>query len=214
MPSQLAVVSGRHLRPDYVGAINEQATNLPAVYAQRERAAYQDRMIAAEEERLRRETQLARDRLAFERDQAQKGNLIGVGNVGLQYVMNRKAKAAGVNDVINAEGAVKTGTPAGLDSGSGAATTTANAGFFSAAGAGDVGNWVSAAKDWGAWGMSALTGATVGADLGEEYIPFGGKKERRAMGGAAAGAAMGYLATGSPYVAAIAGILGGLGGLL
>jgi hypothetical protein len=59
-----------------------------------------------------------------------------------------------------------------------------------------------------------IVGSSVGRDMGRNYLPFGGRRERGAIGGALGGGLTGYaLSGGNPYAAALSAVIGGLGGL-
>jgi len=216
---QFSAVIGRRIRPKYVDMINAQTPYLYGKYRLREDKAFRDKEFALEEEKFESDTAFSAQELEEQKKQAKRANLLGIGNLGVMYgMMSKKNKV--LKDIYESSGPAKDTIAPAVPN---AATKTALAEtgkaavaetpkFFSGAGAGTTSNWVSPAKTWQPY-AAGLTGATVGADLGEKYVPIGGKKEKRIIGGTVVGGGLGYmLSGGNPYAAAISAVIGGGGG--
>ena len=212
-------LTGRKIRPDYVGAINANASYLPRKKALADEEAYRDKTLALETDRLRRETELANKQLENQVEGENKSSVIGLGQLAYETKagMNRDKKLTamldggggkGVAGAVTAEpmaGELGDPNPMGVDK----VASGTSIGSISE-GAGGKGFWSGVKgglSDWGTVASSSLAGGVVGGDLGAKA--FGDNTFSRVAGGAVASGLLGYLASSDPYTAGLSAIFGG-----
>ncbi|MBI9087448.1 MAG: hypothetical protein JEZ11_27915 [Desulfobacterales bacterium] len=203
--AQMQAVVGRRL-PRSDRDINEtMAARLPAYYQAKQDRAFDERVFAAEQDWRKREEALARDKLEVSQDQARKANLISLANVATSAYMGKEQNNA-LSRTINADdGAKDASATEAVKMGADSANK-----FFSMEGAGDAGNWLGALKDhYVAIPAGILAGTSLGSELGKEYIPFGGQREREIMGSALVSGATTYLASGGDVYSTVISAVGG-----
>ncbi|WP_157468625.1 hypothetical protein [Desulfatibacillum aliphaticivorans] len=203
--SQMQAVMGRRL-PRADRDINEtMAARLPAYYQAQQDRAFEEKAFNANQDWRKKQEALDREKLEVQKDQAKKANLISLANLAASYYTGKEQNDA-LSQAINADsGAVDDSATEAAKMGAGE-----TAKFFSSEGAGDAGNWVGALKDhYVAIPAGILAGTTLGADLGRDYIPFGGKREREIMGSAAVSGATAYLASGGDVYSTVLSAVGG-----
>jgi len=211
-------VTGRKYRPNYVDIINTERAYLPRRKELKDLEEYRNKTLGLEATRIANETQMARDTLEANKKSSDTSAMIGLGQLGASAYQGRTrdeklsamlGKGGGKDvpgSVVPTVGPSSSGTPGigqgdyGGTVGEGGPGTTMDSVWSGLKGG---------AKNWGSIASGALVGGTVGAGLGEKYVPFGGQKERRAIGGAATAGALSYLSSGDPYSAAISALFGG-----
>ena len=217
-------LTGRKTKPNYVDIINAQTPYLSRKKAIKDEEAYRNKVLALQESELSQTSVLARERLEAEKKASTRAMGIGLGQLGIETYTGRKRDQelkAIIEGATGGKGAATT-TPSkaayGLsDAYDASGNFAADIGdklnikpsFFSKEGITDVSSWKAGLSKWGPIAVGALTGGTVGAELGEKFLPFGGERERRIIGGAATAGGLSYLASGDPYTAAISTLLGG-----
>lgn len=229
-------LSGRKIKPDYVGVVNAGARNLPAQKAIEDEEAYRTKTLAdteayrnksfaLEADRMAREEKLARDTLEANEKASEKSNLIGLGQLGLSAYQGNKRD--------NALKEVLTGGSSGKTSGSVTPTVSGDStsqssfdaeqnslspdsggsmGLGTSSGSGIWEGIKGGASNYGDIAMGTLAGATIGSKLGEKYIDD--TDLGRAAGAALTSGALSYLSSGNLYTAAISSIFGGALGAL
>jgi len=209
-------LTGRKYRPNYVGAINAMTPFLPQKKALKDEAAYRTKTLDFEKRRLDTETRFSQDTLDANKKAADTSAMIGMGQLGVSAYQGRK-RDEGLKEVLSGGGGKEvsgTVTPTAMGKDGGAVKDydmAAGAGPSSSA-VGKTDFWSGlkgGAKNYGNIISSSLVGGTVGAGLGEKYVPIGGKKEKRIIGGAATAGALSYLSSGDPYTAGLSAIFGG-----
>ena len=215
MNTQAFGLTGRKIRPDYVGVINTNAQYLPRKKELADLEAYRNKTLDLETRRLSADEQLSRDTLEANKKSSDTANLIGVGQLGVSTYMGAQRDkkldeiiAGGGGGGKTAPGSVapemKTGTEGWDDI---SPSTTAPAPAKTDLWSGLKGG----ASNWGTIASSSLVGGTVGAGLGEKVL--GKNTSSRVIGGAVTSGALSYLSSGDPYTAALSAIFGGaLGG--
>ena len=219
--------TGRKYKPDYVGVINANRALLPTIKSLKDEENYRNRLYSLETNRLSQNEQLAKDQLKSSEKASDTSALIGLGQLGYNARAGRlreeglKQTLSGGETAGKAPGTVQPtvtpeagGSPLTFDEpykGGGGAAAVADAGkstdFLSGLKTG--------ASNWGDIAMGAAVGGTVGAGLGEKYVPIGGTREKRIIGGAATSGLLSYLSSGDPYTAGISALFGGsIGGFL
>ena len=209
--------TGRKYRPNYVGAINAMTPYLPRKKELADLEAYRNKTLGLETRRLDTETGFVEDTLEANKKASDTASMIGLGQLGVSAYQGRK-RDEGLKEVLSGGGGGKdvsgTVTPDLATAGTGyrgdlggegivpgTTPTPAKTGFWSGLKGG--------ASNWGNIAASSLVGGTVGAGLGEKYVPIGGRKEKRIIGGAVTAGGMSYLSSGDPYTAALSAIFGG-----
>lgn len=231
MNLQNYALTGRKTRPDYVGVINANLGYLPRKKELADTEEYRKNLLALEEkgldideQRIANETQLAKDALEANKKSSDTANLIGLGQLGASTYMGAKKnkEVKKILDVASGGGGGKsvTGTvpssygesDAKIGAGGYAADVATTPAVPTAAAPKTTDFWSGVkggAKDIGTIAASSLVGGALGRQLGEKYVPIGGQKEKRIIGGAATAGALSYLSSGDPYTAGISALLGG-----
>ena len=208
-------VTGRKYRPNYVDIINTERAYLPRRKELKDLEEYRNKTLGLEATRIANETQMARDTLEANKKSSDTSAMIGLGQLGASAYQGRTrdeklsamlGEGGSGKDVSGAvTPAVVSDKSFGALGGEDFIPGKTDASFTDNVWSGLKGG----AKNWGSIASGALVGGTVGAGLGEKYVPFGGQKERRAIGGAATAGALSYLSSGDPYSAAISALFGG-----
>ncbi len=205
----MQAVTGRRL-PRNDNAINQaMASRLPALYAAKQDRAWDEKVFEAEQDWKKRDEALARESLETAKKQSKKANLINLANVGASAWMAHSQNNA-LKEALNADDGEVIETPSEFIK-AGISSSGNSVPFFSREGAGSLGNWTGALKDhYLAIPGGVLTGMTLGKQLGKEYIPFGGEKEKEMMGSALVSGGTTYLASGGDIYSTVASaVIGG-----
>lgn len=214
-------LTGRKYKPDYVGVINANTRYLPAKKSLADEEAYRKRSLDLTSRSIDQSNQLGRDVLEQNQKSADTSALIGLGQLGYSAKTGRARDEKLLNMLEGGGGTEKapSGTAApetvsGMQGVDTAKDTIMDPGTYAtptvaAKPGGFMSGLTQGASNWGDIGMSSLVGGTVGAGLGEKYVPFGGRSTRRAIGGAATSGLLSYLSSGDPYTAGISALLGG-----
>lgn len=213
---QQYAVTGRRYRPNYVDIIEAEKRYLPQRKALRDEQIYRDKNFALSERELAEDTRLGREALEANQKASDTSALIGLGQLGTSAYQGRTRDAK--LSALLAEGGGGGKDVTGVVAPTVSPTNYPENSISPGAGVGTEGLkptdgiWSGikgGAKNWGSIASGALVGGTVGAGLGEKYVPFGGKAERRTIGGAATAGALSYLSSGDPWTAGISAIFGG-----
>ena len=230
-------LTGRKIKPDYVGVLNAGARNLPAqkqiadeeAYRTKTLAdteAYRDKSFALEADRMAQEEKLARDTLKANEKESENATYIGLGQLGVSAFQGRKRDAALKEAITGGGSSGKTsGSVAPTVSGDTSAggkeslipdgdnTRTGTMGLGSSTPSTGVWEGIKGgASNWGDIAAGTLAGATVGSKLGEKLIDD--TDLGRAAGAALTSGALSYMSSGNLYTAAISSIFGGALGAL
>ena len=211
-------LTGRKIRPNYVEAINASTKYLPREKALKDEEDYRTKSLNLQTKRIDEETRLAQDAIDANREASDRSAMIGLGQLGVSTYQGAQRDKK-LDEILSGGGdktATGTVTPEVVASDKGSIggekydmaaglkpsdTAPAKTDFWS--------GFKSGASKWGPIATGAIVGGTAGADLGKKWVPIGGEKEKRIIGGAATAGALSYLASGDPYTAAISAIFGG-----
>ena len=206
----MQAVMGRRL-PRNDTAINEaMAARLPALYAAQQDREWNEKVFETEQDWKKQELALEQEAFEESKRQAKRANLINLANVGASAWLANEQNSS-LKEALNADDGAVIETPGEL-----AKMASGSTPFFSKEGAGDLGNWTGALKDhYLAIPGGVLAGATLGKQLGREYIPFGGEKEKEILGSALVSGGNTYLASGGDiYSTVMSGMIGGAVGAI
>jgi len=213
MAGQLSAVTGRRIRPGYTADINARARNLPSLYALKDRTKYDEANLQLAKDRLATDTQTARDALEYRKKQDEKTNALGLINLGVTTGLSARKNRI-LADQINAEAPIGSKSVPGVGLAIPGASQPGSWKSFLSTGEGgitDAGGWKESLKSgWKGIAGSALTGAAAGSTVGK-LIPFGGKTEKAAIGGALVGGTTSALSGGNAYQVVGSAALGAIG---
>lgn len=211
-------LTGRKIKPDYVGVVNAGTKYLPQKKELADTEEYRNKMLALDAESLAQNERFAKDTLKAREKETEQSTLIGLGQLGMKANQGRTRDAA-LKEVLTGGGGGK--APGAISPDVSGSTSSAlipdgdntrvssNYGLGGASKAGN-GIWEGlkgGASNWGDIAMGTMAGATVGAKLGEKYISK--NDTGRAIGGAVTSGALSYLSSGNLYTSAISSIFGG-----